>query len=493
MWADIGEWKPDLQKFGVGNIASLNNVYPTATGYSPMHEFVPVSEPIIEDDEPAAIRGSATFTAPDGENYTFAGTDSHLYLLSGTEWLDVTPEGGLTGGVNTHWRFAMYGNYVLATNYVDPVQYLDVTLLPGAKFSLMSATAPKARSIAVVNEFVVLIGTNDTIDGERPSRVWWGPIADPTGTWAVDQTTMCDYQDMGQGSYCVAIVGGDTGVIFMRNAIIRMTFVGSPLVFQFDVLDNAHGCLGIDAVANFGGLIPFVSSDGLYILNNSSLQQVGLEKVDKYVLDRIPAEALTQSRVLIDARLKCIWFGLPDPNGVLNEALVYHYPTGKWGRVDITRIQSLHNLTAKGYTLDELDAINPSVDLLPFSLDSIAYKGATPIVGGFDYNGRLVYSFGGFCDGFIETADIPLQDHERRTFAGRVRVGMDGDGCPSMKVSAKQSLFDELSYGSLCTKTRVGDFAFRRSGRFHRFYFNLSGEWYNFTGFDIDVTGEGRF
>ena len=70
---------------------------------------------------------------------------------------------------------------------------------------------------------------------------------------------------------------------------------------------------------------------------------------------------------------------------------------------------------------------------------------------------------------------------------------MDGDGCPSMKVSAKQSLFDELSYGSLCTKTRVGDFAFRRSGRFHRFYFNLSGEWYNFTGFDIDVVGEGRF
>lgn len=491
MWADIGEWKPDLQKFGVGNIASLNNVYPTATGYSPMHEFVPVSEPITEDDEPAAVRGSATFVAPDAGNYTFAGTDKHLYMLDGTEWVDVTPEDGIEGEIDSRWRFALYGNYVLATNYIDPVLCFDLTT--DTKFSVMSDTAPKARSIAVVNEFVVLMGTNDDLDGERPNRVWWGPIADPRGTWEVDQATMCDYQDIGQGSYCVAIVGGETGIVFMRSAIVRMTFVGSPMVFQFDVLDNAHGCSGVDAVANFGGLIPFVSSDGLYILNNSSLQQIGLEKVDKYVLDRIPTEALTQSRVLIDARLKCIWFGLPDATGILSEALVYHYPTGKWGRVDISHIQSLHNLVTRGYTLDELDAINPSVDLLPFSLDSIAYKGTTPIIAGFDYQGRLTYSFGNFCDGFIETADIPLQDHERRTFAGRVRVGMDGDGCPSMKVSAKQSLFDEFSYGPLCTKTRVGDFAFRRSGRFHRFYFNLSGEWYNFTGFDIDVVGEGRF
>ena len=491
MWADIGEWKPDLQKFGVGNIADLNNVYPTATGYSPMHEFVPVTDPIIEDDEPAVIAGSATFTDSSGVNHTFAGTSDHLYKLDGTEWDDVTPTGGLTGEIDARWRFAKYGDLVLATNYVDPVQCFN--LKTDSVFSVMSATAPKARSIAVVNEFVVLIDTNDTLDGERPNRVWWGPIADPQGTWAVDQTTMCDYQDMGQGAYCTAIVGGSSGTIFMRDAIIKMSFVGSPLVFQFDVIDTVHGCIGVDAAASFGDMIPFVSADGLFIMNNNSLQQIGLEKVDKYVLDRIPAEALTQSRVVIDPRLKCVWFGIPNQEGTLTEGLVYHYPTAKWGKVDISGVQTLHDLTTKGYTLEELDQIDLEIDKLPFSLDSVAYKGSTPIVGGFDYNGRLVYSYGPFSDGFIETADIPLQDHQKRTFAGRIRLGMDGDGCPSMKVSAKQSLFDELSYGPIIEKTRVGDFAFRRAGRFHRFYFNLAGEWYNFTGFDVDATSEGRF
>ena len=491
MWADIGEWKPDLQKFGVGNIADLNNVYPTATGYSPMHDFLPVTEALEEEDAPAIIQGSATFVDSSGVNHTFAGTAEHLYKLDGTEWTDVTPEGGLVGGLDNRWRFAKYGDFVLATNYTDPVQCFD--LATDAKFSVMSASAPKARSIAVVNEFVVLIDTVDTLDNERPNRVWWGPIANPRGTWAVDQTTMCDYQDLGQGSYCTAIVGGESGTIFMRDAIVRMSFVGSPLVFQFDVIDMVHGCIGVDAVASFGDMIPFVSSDGLFMLNSSSLQQIGLEKVDKYVLDRIPAEALTHSVVVIDARLKCVWFGIPNQDGILTEALVYHYPTAKWGKVDISGVQSLHGLVTKGYTLDELDAINPELDFLPFSLDSVAYKGATPVVGGFDYAGRLVYSYGDLSDGFIETADIPLQDHERRTFAGRVRLGMDGDGCPAMKVAAKQSLFDDVVYGSLIAKTRVGDFAFRASGRYHRFYFTLSGAWTNFTGYDIDVVGEGRY
>lgn len=491
MWADIGEWKPDLQQFGVGNIADLNNVYPTATGYSPMHEFVPVTDPIIEDDEPAVICGSATFVDEDGVNHTFAGTAEHLYKLDGTEWSDATPTGGLTGGQDLRWRFAKYGNFVLATNYVDPVQCFD--LATDTKFSVMSATAPHARSIAVVNEFVVLIDTIDALDNERPNRVWWGPIADPRGTWVVDQTTMCDYQDMGHGSYCTAIVGGSSGTIFMRDSIIKMTFVGSPMVFQFDVLDNVHGCIGVDAVASFGDMIPFVSADGLFVLNSSSLQQIGLEKVDKYVLDRIPAEALVHSVVVIDARLKCVWFGIPNQEGILTEALVYHYPTQKWGKVDISCVQSLHALATKGYTLEELDQIDRELDRLPFSLDSVAYKGSTPIIGGFDYNGRLVYSYGDMSDGFIETADIPLQDHQRRTFAGRIRLGMDGDGCPSMKVATKQSLFDPVLYGPILEKTRVGDFAFRASGRYHRFFFNLSGTWDNLTGFDVDVTGEGRF
>lgn len=492
-WVPIGEWKPDEVQFGVGTISSLTNVMPDTNGFNSVPAFLPISEPIMEDGVPATITGSKSFISSDGIITTIAGTSKGLYMLSAATWVNVSKEGGYNGQGNP-WQFAMYGDLVMATNYNDAVQCMNLTAQT-LKFSDLSATAPKARCITVVNEFVVLGDTFDTYDEERPGRIWWGPIGNPQGEWTPNQTTMCDYQDLGQGVYVVNIIGGENGKIYMRNAVTRMTFVGSPQVFQFDTIEPARGCIGINALANLGDVVFFLSSDGFYTMSNSSSQQIGLNKVDKFVMDSIPGEALAFAQCAIDYRNKCVWWSIPSGKYegreiFLDISVLYHYPSGRWGLVR-NDFMSLHSFYTRGYTLDELDQINEILDNLPFPLDSVMYKGGTPVVGCFDTEGRLCYGYGSPLPAELITGDIPLVDHENRGWLNRLRMGIDGDNKHEISVAPKQVLSDDVIYVQTSTPSRIGDYTFRVPGRYHRIKFTLGGMWRQFTGFDVDVKKEG--
>ncbi|BCV04958.1 MAG: hypothetical protein CM15mV95_300 [Caudoviricetes sp.] len=70
-------------------------------------------------------------------------------------------------------------------------------------------------------------------------RVKWSGIND-SSTWTPSQATQSGFQDIvGSHGNIQAIVGGECCVIFMEKAIYRMSYVGVPLVFQFDkIADN---------------------------------------------------------------------------------------------------------------------------------------------------------------------------------------------------------------------------------------------------------------
>lgn len=492
-WVDVGEWRPDEAMFGVGTISSLKNVQPDTNGFNPVSEFLPITAPIEEDGKPAVITGSKSFLLSDGRFVTVAGTDKNLYLLEVAEWASVSKSGGYNGQ-GQPWQFAMYGDLILATNYHDPVQCLDLSA-ETPMCEDMSSTAPRATCIAVVNEFVVLGNTYDSYDDARPSRIWWGPIGDPRGEWIPNQTTMCDYQDLGLGVYVVNIIGGENGKIFSRTAITQMSFIGSPQIFQFDTIDPERGCVGINALTSVGDVIYFLASDGFFTMSNTTAAQIGLNKVDKYVLDRYAGGVVQEAKCIADPVNKCIWWAIPkeslEPREVLlNEVLIYHYPSGRWGSAENNMVL-LHEFYTKGYSLDELDTISEILDQLPFPLDSVMYKGGSPVVGGFDTSGRLCYSYGNPLPAELITGDIPLGDHQKRAWIGRLRMGIDGDNKHKIAVSAKQTLSDAVIYVQTSEPTRIGDYTFRVPGRYHRFRFYLGGSWRQFKGFDVKVESEG--
>ena len=494
-FVNLGEWTPDSPQHVIGSISDLNNVIPDVSAYTSVPTFKPVTGPIIEDGEVALITGSQSFYDADGNVHTFAGTNKGLYrLTSQASWENVSKEGGYNG-LGHPWQFVIYGDLVIATNYQDPIQCVNVK--GGGPFEDLSETAPRARTLAIVNEFLFLGDTVDTYDNERPGRVWWGPIANPRGVWEPNQTTMCDYQDIGQGVSVVRIVGGESAKIFMKTAVVRGTFVGSPIVFQFDVIEPARGCVGINALTNIGEAVYFLSHDGFYALTTGSSTPVGLNKVDKYILDRLPGGALSLAQCAYDPRHKLIWWSFPtattNPSDttILDLSIVLHWPTGKWGKTT-TPFRSLHSLQTRGYTLDELDEINKVLDELPFPLDSVMYKGGVPILGCFDLNGCLGYGYGEPISGYVTTSDAPYADHEARMFIRRVRPAVDGTSkTHTMQISGKQSLYDLDAFTAEYAYTRIGDFPCRKSGRYHKIKFHLNGDWYQFSGYSIIGDKEG--
>lgn len=494
-FVNLGEWRPDIPQHVAGMISDLENALPEVEAYTSTPMFEPITAPIMEDGKPAKITGSASFLGVDGNVHTFAGTDKGLYRLESTAtWVNVSREGGYNGSGDS-WQFAMYGNYVIATNYQDPIQLLELDA--GTSFETMSESAPRGRTIAVVNEFLMVGDTVDQYDEARPGRVWWGPIADPRGDWTPNQTTMCDYQDIGQGVSVVRIVGGETAKIFMKTAVVRGTFVGSPIVFQFDVIEPARGCVGINALTNIGEAVYFLSHDGFFVLANNSSSPVGLGKVDRYILDRLPGGALGYAHCAHDARHKMVWWSFPtgstDPSDpeILDLSIVLHHPTGRWGRA-VFPFRTLHSLQTRGYTLDELDTINEVLDYLPFPLDSVMYKGGVPVVGCFDTSGRLCYGYGKPMSGYIVTTAAPYGEHDERTFVRRVRPAVDGTSKEhTMRITGKQAISDPDSFTADTAMTRLGDFACRKSGRYHRIRFNLSGDWYQMSGYSVVLDKEG--
>lgn len=490
----LGEWTPDNPQHILSTIHDLSNAIPDTAAYTSVPRFEPVTKPVMENGEVALVTGTYSILAQDGNVHTFCGTDHALYRLEATEWIDVSAEGGYNGDGNK-WQFAQYGNYVIATNYNDPIQVFDLSDI-SMSFEVLSENAPRCRTLAVVNEFLFLGDTVDQYDGARPGRVWWGPIANPRGDWTPSQTTMCDYQDIQHGVSVVRIVGGETAKIFMRYAIVTGTFVGSPLVFQFDVVDPSHGCVGINALAALGESVFFLSHDGFYLVSGTVFQSIGQNKVDKYLLDLVSVSLLTTTQCAIDSRTKTVWWGVPTGKSgrdvdLLDQQLVYHYPSGRWGKVD-TPFVSLHGLSTQGYTLDQLDTISKSVDLLPFPLDSIMYKGGVPVIAAFDQQGRLCYGYGVPMDAYIITGDAPYGDNDIRTFIRRVRPLLDGSSREhTMRILGKQVISDADTFSPQTTLTRLGDFACRKSGRYHRIRFDLKGDWYEMSGYSVILDKEG--
>lgn len=495
----IGEWMPDAYASQEGLMTDVVNLIPSTDGYCGVKSFKELPSTPVPDFAYNCNPSSAeTFILPDGRIITVVGTDNNLYLRSsGQEWENVSKvEDEYTPGYR--WKFVLFGNLIIATNFYDPVQCLDLDDSDG-KFGDLSASAPKARDLAIVNEFLVLVGTNDSYDGDRPQRIWWSPIGNPQGTWVPDQTTMCDYQDIFSGSYITGIVGGEDALILLRDALVRMTFVGSPVVFQFQTITTDFGNIGYSTYAQAEGSVFFLSASGFKQITNGGFESIGLGKVDNFAVSDTLGLAMADSIAAVDARNSCIWWAYRDKTARAEEskgttkALVYHYPTKRWGKVH-AKILAFCDVCTTGYTLDALDAISLHVDELPYSLDSEAWRGGIPALSAFSFDGKFGYFLGNLYDAELTTGDFSMTEAHDRVFVRRVRPRIDGkDVVVQVALSGAQEEINEPTFTSFINKTRVGDFAFRVSGRFHRLKMKVSGTFNKLVGFLVDFDNAGEF
>lgn len=410
----FGEWLPDLPSGKNPGALTVSNVLPAETSYRPF----PTTAVFSSNNLAARCQGAIVAESSNGNVYNFAGDSSALYQLTNTTFDIVTRLGSYSLVATQSWEFVQFGERVIAVNGHNNVvgsatdhQIQQISLGAAAFTNLSAATALAARTIAAVRDFVVIgnIVQYNSASGVYAQRIRWCGINNPDA-WSAEATTLADFQDLvGDGGPVQKIIGGEYGVIFQRRAIYRMTFIGSPLVFQFDNVQRDIGLIAQGAAVGFQNLAFFLSDDGFYSFDGSVVNPIGRGRVDKTFYAEVDLNNLARITTTVHPSEKVVIWAYPtaaDGTGNLVAALAFNWVYNKWSKLAISAQRLTRHISAGGALT--LASFNTSNGLSRYTGSSGA---ATVDTGEFQlYDGAraLITEVRPWIEGFSASAQISM-------------------------------------------------------------------------------------
>lgn len=464
------EWLPD-QPGVVGALTNAKNVFPKAVGYGAFPEE--------EDYSLAASETLNSVTAgidASGNTKVIAGGSTKLFLLDSSD-LSLDNVSGTTYNSTTRWKFTQFGDYLIAANGQDTLQYAELSST--ISFQDLDASAPTARLITVVRDFVVAGNTNTA-----GNQVVWSGINNPN-TWGNTAITQADNQIIPDGGEVRGITGGEFGLILLEKSIVRMSYVGSPIIFQFDNIARNLGCYESNSVAQWQGVTYWLADDGFYACNGESIEAIGAEKVNRFFFDTLQESTIETMSAAVDPFRALIIWGYPtiDDNYRL---LIYHIPTKRWSYVD-TNVNGISEMATPGITLEGLDAFSASLDALQTSLDSRQWQGGKLLVAGVE-GSKIITFTGSSKSGLITSAD--LETGANMSMVTLVKPIVD-NGSASIAVDSRMNLSEAVSFGDATAADSENRVGIRSLGRYHRVRVIPSGNWTTAIGFEVDIQQAG--
>lgn len=497
----ISPYAPDLPDYPAQGSANVRNVVPRTPGsYGPLN-----SPSVISNALGNRCQGAAAFFDINGQVNILAGDSTKLYRLTSGDaysWQDVTNvTGGYNIGADQHWEFEYFNGSALATDFSDNVQTFN--LASDANFSDLSPDAPKAKHLAVIkNSFVVLGNTNDSINGNKPQRVWWSAAGDATNWPTPGSVTAAQVQSgaadlFGDDGAIQAIRGGLTaadGLVFQQYGIRRMVYAGPPEIFAFLPAQNVRGTPAPNSPVVAGGTCYFLGFDGFYSTDGGTTQPIGANKVDKTFFNDLDVSHVDRMFGVADPINKAIIWAYPgqgNDDGTPNRLIIYHWQLDQWTIADVT-CEMLARLLGIGYTLDELfTVLGYTLDDLPAPLDSAIWQGGSLVLGLFDGNHKLNYLTGTPLAATIDTSEMQPVPGRRLMITG-ARPLVDG-ATPSVAINHRERLQDSLTLGPAIVLNALGICPQRASGRYIRASITIPADdtWTNCSGVELDAVPQG--
>jgi len=515
----------------ISNVALTSNVATITTasahGYS-------TGDSVTVDASNNVFDGSyAITTVPTSTTFTYAKVNANVTSAAATG----TVIGSAYSGTY-RWQFLQFGNYALATNGSDKVQYYDINA--SSYFGDLATTAPIAKYITAVRDFVVCANIGA---GTNPSRVQFSDINDPTD-WTPGAASQSDSQDLPDGGDITGITGGEFGIVFLEKAIVRMSYIGSPLFFQFDTISRNVGCIEGGSIAQYGGVTYFLSDDGFYSCNGQQITAIGSEKVDRYFFNNANIGDIDSISAAVDPeRNLVIWdyTTVSGPRGLL----IYNFETQKWCEAD-TDVDYLSTLATSGVSLEGIDtaynitagsfvatkqytirsvgttdytligavantvgvlftatgvgsgtgvaidmaasaAALKTIDTLVTTMDDRLYKGGKFLFGGVR-DAKIITFTGTPATATITTNDLEYGYNSVLTL---IRPSVD-NGSADASVASRRMLDDTITYSTAVSASSEDRCPVRSAGRYHRVSLTPTGaNWFSAIGMDIDYSTQG--
>ena len=515
----------------ITNVALTSNVATITTSVS--HGYS-TGDSVTVDASDNTFDGTYTITStPTNLTFTYAKVNADVPSASATG--TVVNDGYST--INK-WNFIQFGNTILAANDENKVQAYTIGSSP--YFGDVSPNAPVARYITTVRDFVVCANLDS---GTNANKVQWSDINDESD-WVSGATSQSDFQIVADGGNINGITGGEFGLILLERAIVRMTYIGSPFFFQFDTIARGIGCVEGSSVAQYLNITYFLSDDGFYSCDGSTVTAIGTQKVDKWFYENANPSLLNEMSASADPVNKIIVWNFINIFGG-NSFLIYNWQVQKWsyGNTDVDYISSiaqpgvtlegldsLYNITAgsfvngKQYTITSLGTTNftligavenkvgvrftatgvgsgtgtavdlavaqsseRTLDSLKTSLDSRLWSGGKFLFAGVR-NDRIITFTGANSVAEIQTGDIGSEATSVVTLA---RPIID-NGSADVAIASRIRLNEVPEFGAYVPASNENRVSLRSSGKYHRLSIVPTGDqWTNALAVDIEITQQG--
>ena len=495
----MGEWAPDLpSSTGTenNNLADAKIVFPNNVGYSPFPSTVVVSPEADQDL-------TSVYAGKDGDLVQiFAGSESKLYNVyssgspvgrralsfDGPVVIEsVGREDPVYAPSDEAWSFEQFGKKVLACKNNNVIQqwllgksikFEDLTL-KDEEGNIIS-TAPTAKCMTIVRDQVVAgnIGA-----GDDPNLVMWSDL-NIEGNWKPGPASQADSQYIADGGAILNMTGGEIGMIFLENAVYRMSYSGSPLFFSFEKISTI-GCFEGRSVIEDNGTSYYLAKDGFYMTNGNAVTPIGAEKIDEWFFANAKVSDLITMSATVNPIQKLIIWNFEDNFGN-RQNLIYHTESNRWSRAE-TDATSVGALATLGTSLEKLSVLYPDLDTdVPAPLDDRVFVGGRYIFAG--TTGKKLISFTAPCiNPRLETLDI---EDGYQSVVTMARPIID-NGSADVSVASRQALDDTIEFGAVAEPYENRN-NLRSGGRYHRIRVEPVGNWTTAVATDITITPSGQ-
>lgn len=465
----FGEWLPDQPAMGNVGLTEANNVLAKVGYYAP---YQPLVATAFNATLPGQARGAFFATDQVLTARLYAGTAQSLYMQT-TSAIALRSGASLVSNTVFDWQFCQFENLVFACNK-DNTMFHTV----GAASNFATSTAPKAGTIGKVGQFVVVGDITDAASTYRPNTVRWCAIGDASN-WPDPNTstaiaTQAGEQDLNSAFGPVhAIVGGDQhAIIFQDSGITRMTYVGPPVVFQFDEIETARGAWLKQSVVRAGGATYFIAADGFYVTNGVEVKPIGEGRTDKTFLASPGLSSSITRSCFNQAENSIFWSFADTGTTVPNRLMTYNIDTNRFTRAN--------------QILACMETSNFGAIYGPY-----AYN-ASNILASWRSTTTAQASIG---TGLLATGDLELNPGGRAYVDG-VKPNIESTGTApaiTVRVGTRNDLSTTPSYTATTTPTtRTGFADFRLDAKYHRAEIQIVGNFDKASGleFKAQPTGE---
>lgn len=386
----LPEWVPD-QSANSGGLNVCTNVYPRVDGYGPVQDFIAIGDALPDD-----FAGGGAFIGSDSASTMLVGTSTSLCKYAAGSWTALAS--GLT--INGRWQFVPWGDVVVSVNGVATKQ---ITISGGVVTNITGA--PAGTSIAIVGDYIVIGQNAGDILG-----VYTSGFNNHLDWDYTSSTSTATYQPMLSGGEVMGLAGGEYGVILQRQRLMRMTRTGDATApFSYDEISPNVGCASKGSIAQAGRQVFFLSDRGFMSLSDGqTLAPIGTEKVDRWFRDKVAREDYEKLWATVDPQRKVVAWSFPGTPGFI---LIYHYELQRWTLIEIA-VDGVFSAFTPSMTLEEVSAVYPNIDTMPYSLDDPRFSGGAPrfylsqggVVGvltGANLGAAFEYSFNQFTPGYV--------------------------------------------------------------------------------------------